>query len=69
MPHASVEPSSTVSTNHPDGTFRTLRDIEADVIRVAVKRYSYYKGGMARVAKELGIGRSTLYRKLDAYDI
>jgi DNA-binding NtrC family response regulator len=41
---------------------RPLADIEADVIRFAI---SYYRGRMSEVARRLGIGRSTLYRKLE----
>ena len=44
-----------------DGHFRSLEDIEADVIRAAV---DHYHGRMTEVARRLRIGRSTLYRKL-----
>jgi DNA-binding NtrC family response regulator len=44
-----------------DGDLRTLADIEADVIRLAIK---HYRGQMSQVARRLGIGRSTLYRKI-----
>ena len=44
-----------------DGHVRPLEDIEADLIRLAI---GHYRGGMTEVAKRLGIGRSTLYRKL-----
>jgi len=45
----------------PDGNLRPLDDIEADVIRLAI---GHYRGRMTEVARRLGIGRSTLYRKL-----
>jgi DNA-binding NtrC family response regulator len=45
----------------PDGNLRPLEDIEADVIRLAI---GHYRGRMSEVARRLGIGRSTLYRKL-----
>ncbi|AKM11714.1 sigma-54-dependent transcriptional regulator [Croceicoccus naphthovorans] len=45
----------------PDGHLRTLEEIEADVIRLAI---GHYRGRMSEVARRLGIGRSTLYRKL-----
>jgi len=45
----------------PDGNLRPLEDIEADVIRLAI---GHYRGRMTEVARRLGIGRSTLYRKL-----
>jgi DNA-binding NtrC family response regulator len=44
-----------------DGNMRSLEDIEADVIRLAI---GHYRGRMTEVARRLGIGRSTLYRKL-----
>lgn len=44
-----------------DGNMRSLEEIEADVIRLAIGHYS---GRMTEVARRLGIGRSTLYRKL-----
>ncbi|QPQ56108.1 sigma-54-dependent Fis family transcriptional regulator [Allosphingosinicella flava] len=45
----------------PDGHLRPLEDIEADVVRLAI---GHYRGRMTEVARRLGIGRSTLYRKL-----
>ncbi len=45
----------------PDGNMRALEAIEADVIRLAI---GHYRGRMTEVARRLGIGRSTLYRKL-----
>jgi DNA-binding NtrC family response regulator len=45
----------------PGGHLRTLGAVEADMIRFAIDRYS---GHMSEVARRLGIGRSTLYRKL-----
>jgi DNA-binding NtrC family response regulator len=44
-----------------NGHMRTLDAIEADVIRLAI---GHYRGRMTEVARRLGIGRSTLYRKL-----
>jgi len=44
-----------------EGHLRRLEDIEADVIRLAI---GHYRGRMSEVARRLGIGRSTLYRKL-----
>ena len=49
-----------------DGNLRPLEDIEADVIRLAIVHYS---GRMTEVARRLGIGRSTLYRKLSTLGI
>lgn len=44
------------------GEVRRLEDIEAEVIRFALV---HYKGWMSEVARRLGIGRSTLYRRVE----
>ncbi len=54
-----------VSTDD-SGEVRTLADVEEELIRFALK---FYGGQMSRVARRLGIGRSTLYRKLKDYGI
>jgi len=53
--------AQTVTLFRPDGNMRPLEEIEADVIRLAI---GHYRGRMTEVARRLGIGRSTLYRKL-----
>jgi DNA-binding NtrC family response regulator len=45
----------------PDGHIRSLRQIESDVICLAM---SHYRGNMSETARHLHIGRMTLYRKL-----
>ncbi|MBW4330125.1 sigma-54 dependent transcriptional regulator [Stakelama sp. CBK3Z-3] len=55
-----------VTLFHADGNLRALADIEADVIRLAI---GHYRGRMTEVARRLGIGRSTLYRKLSELGI
>jgi DNA-binding NtrC family response regulator len=42
---------------------RPLEEIEAETIRFAI---SHYRGQMSEAARRLRIGRSTLYRRLDA---
>lgn len=49
-----------------DGHVRQLDEIEAEVIRFAIENY---RGRMTEIARRLGIGRSTLYRKLREYDL
>ncbi len=46
-----------------DGEVRPLEDIEGEAIRFA---RMYYRGHMSEVARRLKIGRSTLYRKIEA---
>lgn len=48
------------------GDVRRLADVEEELIRFALK---FYHGQMSQVARKLGIGRSTLYRKLKEYNI
>jgi DNA-binding NtrC family response regulator len=48
------------------GDIRPLVEIERDLIAYAI---DVYAGHMSEVARRLGIGRSTLYRKLKEYDL
>ena len=43
------------------GDVRKIEDIEAEAIRFA---FTHYRGQMSHMARKLGIGRSTLYRKM-----
>jgi DNA-binding NtrC family response regulator len=49
-----------------NGEIRSLEAMEADMIRLALGRY---RGHMTEVAKRLGIGRSTLYRKMREFGL
>lgn len=49
-----------------EGAFRSLSEIEKAVIEAAL---DHYDGKMSTVARQLGIGRSTLYRKLEDYNL
>ena len=46
------------------GDVRKLDDLEAEAIRFAL---AHYRGQMSEMARRLGIGRSTLYRKMKEY--
>ncbi|PDQ22306.1 sigma-54-dependent Fis family transcriptional regulator [Mesorhizobium sanjuanii] len=48
------------------GNVRALADVELEMIKLAI---DHYNGQMSEVARRLGIGRSTLYRKLKEYGI
>ena len=50
-----------LSATTTDGHMRKLEELEFEIIRLAIGRY---EGRMSEVARRLGIGRSTLYRKL-----
>jgi len=48
------------------GEVRTIAEMELEMIKLAIE---HYQGQMSEVARRLGIGRSTLYRKLKEYGI
>jgi DNA-binding NtrC family response regulator len=48
------------------GEIRRMEDLEAEAIRFAL---SHYRGQMSEMARRLGIGRSTLYRKMKEYGL
>jgi len=48
------------------GNVRTLAEMELEMIKLAIE---HYHGQMSEVARRLGIGRSTLYRKLKEHGI
>jgi DNA-binding NtrC family response regulator len=56
-------PVDAVALLDDEGNVRPLEDIEAELIRYAV---THYRGQMSEIARRLQIGRSTLYRKLEA---
>ncbi len=53
--------AETVALFDRDGHLRSLESIEKDLINLAIETY---EGRMSEVARRLGMGRSTLYRKL-----
>jgi len=55
-----------ISSMDESGNIRKLAEIEEELIRFALR---FYRGQMSQVARKLGIGRSTLYRKLKDYGI
>lgn len=64
--------ASLAAFDHPvrvtDGTgeLRPLEHVERDLIQYAI---DFYAGHMSEVARKLGIGRSTLYRKVREHDL
>ena len=59
-PQAPLE-SGILAALDAEGELKPLAEIEAAMIRLALDRY---EGRMSLIARRLGIGRSTLYRKL-----
>ena len=63
---ASSDDDEPVNVLDRDGHLRTLVEIERDLIEFAIDNYS---GHMSEVARRLGIGRSTLYRKVREHGV
>ncbi len=55
-----------VSVLDGHGDVRPLNDIERDLLQYAIE---HYDGHMSEVSRRLGIGRSTLYRKVREYGL
>jgi DNA-binding NtrC family response regulator len=66
QPSAELHDGSALPIFTSDGDMRPMIEIEEDVIRRAIL---HYDGQMSEVARRLGIGRSTLYRKLKEFGI
>jgi DNA-binding NtrC family response regulator len=58
-----IAPADALPLLDVEGEVRPLDEIEAELIRYAI---THYRGQMSEVARRLQIGRSTLYRKLEA---
>ncbi|ALK07915.1 Transcriptional regulatory protein ZraR [Blastochloris viridis] len=56
-----AEPGESLPLTGPGGHVVAMEEVEAAVIRHAIR---HYRGQMTEVARRLGIGRSTLYRRL-----
>jgi len=59
---AFTNPAHTLRLTDAQGDVRPLDELESEVIRFAIV---HYREQMSEVARRLGIGRSTLYRKLE----
>ncbi len=64
--HVEPQAEAAIASIDEGGDVRKLADVEEELIRFALK---FYRGQMSQVARKLGIGRSTLYRKLKDYGI
>ena len=61
VPSASGRDAVGIPALSEEGDIRSLEAVEVDMIKLAFGRY---RGRMTEIAKRLGIGRSTLYRKM-----
>jgi DNA-binding NtrC family response regulator len=59
-------PPFTIAATNDLGHMRKIEEIEYEVIRMAI---DHYAGHMSEIARRLGIGRSTLYRKLKEFGL
>jgi len=66
MPNAQGRNAMGIPAVNESGDIRSLEEMEADMIRLALGRY---RGHMTEVARRLKIGRSTLYRKMRDYGL
>ena len=68
-PENASEPSlppaakSRVALTSANGHFRALADIEAEILRAALQHYNWH---ISEAARQLDVGRSTLYRRIEA---
>lgn len=58
---AREEIEGAIHAMNASGHLKTLEEVEGEMIQLAIETYS---GHMSEVARRLGIGRSTLYRKV-----
>ena len=61
-----VRDPNTLRLLDENGDVRRLESLEEETIRFAL---SHYRGQMSEMARKLGIGRSTLYRKMKDYGL
>ena len=73
VPTPAVAPASAtggstmgIAVLNEGGDIRPLKEVEEDMIRLAAARY---RGRMTEIAQKLGIGRSTLYRKMREFGL
>ena len=66
VPVAARQRFGTVTALDERGNVRSLAAVELEMIKLAIE---HYNGQMSEVARRLGIGRSTLYRKLKEYGL
>jgi DNA-binding NtrC family response regulator len=66
MPYIAASAPIGIPVLTEEGEIRSLTEIEADLIRLAL---GHYRGHITEAARRLGIGRSTLYRKMREFGL
>ena len=66
QPAMSHEMKETLPLFDETGALRPFADIESDILEMAQQHCG---GSLSQAAKALGLGRSTLYRKLEKYNL
>jgi len=61
-----AETKMCLSMLNEEGNIRKIDEMEKQAIEMAIR---FYNGHMTEVARRLGIGRSTLYRKIDDFGL
>ncbi|MCB1563681.1 MAG: sigma-54-dependent Fis family transcriptional regulator [Alphaproteobacteria bacterium] len=60
---AQAQQGEPIFSLHADGSFKTMREFEQEIIALAL---AYHQGNMTKTAHTLGIAKSTLYTKIEA---
>ena len=63
---APTAPENMLNLTTPEDDVISLENAECEIIKFAIEKYN---GSMSKIARKLGIGRSTLYRKLREYGL
>lgn len=64
--HQNVQDPKSLDLSGKVKIAKTLDEVEADAIRTAIARY---EGNLSRVARELGLSRASLYRRMEKYNL
>lgn len=57
---------SVLPVKNENGVFKTLAEMEQEHVQYVL---TYFRGNVTRACKALGIGRTTLYRRMKAYGL
>lgn len=57
-----MSPPPVVLLQRPDGSLRTVAEVEQDVLHNAI---IHFRGNVSKACRAVGVGRSSMYRKLN----